>query len=68
MGQNDEECLRKACIFISKLEMLTELCVYNPDRVIDLDGDKKKKKKNDLLDEDQVVEAEEDEFEFLNTS
>jgi hypothetical protein len=46
MGKNDEESLRKSCIFISKLEMLSELCVVNPDRVIDLE-DKKKKKKND---------------------
>jgi len=40
--------------------MLTDLCIYNPKRVIDVDD--KKKKKDDEEDED------EDEFEFLNLS
>lgn len=41
--------------------MLTDLCVYRPNRNIDVD-DKKKKKTDDLDDE----EEDEDEFEFLN--
>jgi len=46
MGKTDKECLKKAMIFIQKLEMLSDLCIDNPSRVIELD-DKKKKKKND---------------------
>ena len=40
--------------------MLTDLCIYNPKRVIDTDDKKKKKGDED--------EEEEDEFEFLNLS
>lgn len=60
IGQTDLGCLKKARTFIDKLEMLTDLCIYRPNRVIDID-DKKKKKTDDDDDED-----EKDEFEFLN--
>lgn len=67
MGKIEKEFLKKAGIFITKIEMISDLCIDNPDRVIDV-VDKKKKKKNDdnfLNDEDA---KEEDEFEFLNVS
>ena len=41
--------------------MLTDLCINRPNRVIDIDD--KKKKSDDLVDED---DGEEDEFEFHN--
>jgi len=41
--------------------MLTDLCIFKPNRVIDIDD--KKQKKND---EDDIEEEGEDEFEFLN--
>ena len=40
--------------------MLTDLCIYRPNRVIDVE--EKKKKKHD----DDDDEEEKDEFEFLN--
>jgi hypothetical protein len=52
--------LKKSRNFIDRLEFLTDLCVFKPNRVIDFD-DKKKKK-----DEDDDEEAAADEFEFLN--
>ena len=57
IGDTAQENLKRARQFIVILEMLTDLCVYNPKRVIETD-DKKKKKDDD--------EDEEDEFEFLN--
>jgi hypothetical protein len=60
IGQTDLSCLKKARFFIDKLEMLTDLCIYRPNRVIDVD--EKKKKKHD----DDDDEEEKDEFEFLN--
>ena len=60
IGQTDLSCLKKARFFIDKLEMLTDLCIYRPNRVIDVD--EKKKKKHD----DEDDEEEKDEFEFLN--
>lgn len=60
MGKTEDDCLKKARNFIDKLEMLTELCIYKPNRVIDTD-DKKKKKH-----EDEDDEGDEDEFAFLN--
>lgn len=56
--------MRNAVIFIQKLEMLQDLCVFKPDRVFDAD-DKKKKPAEDgeeLLDEEENNEK----FEFLN--
>lgn len=50
MGKNEKAELKKASVFVSKLEMLTELCIFNPDRVVDID--EKKKKKDDEDDED----------------
>ena len=43
IGQTDLSCLKKARFFIDKLEMLTDLCIYRPNRVIDVDEKKKKK-------------------------
>jgi hypothetical protein len=60
IGITEKDKLKKSRIFIDKLEMLTDLCVYKPNRVIDFD-DKKKKK-----DEDDEEEQQDDEFEFLN--
>jgi len=45
--------------------MFSDLCVDDPDRVIDID-DKKKEKKNDGEFDDE--EGEDDEFEYINTS
>ena len=63
MGKaDDKKTLKKSRQFITKLEMLTDLSVHNPDRVIDFDD---KKKKSDIDDEDNE-NGEEDEF--LNIS
>jgi hypothetical protein len=61
MGKTGKEDLKKTRYFIDKLEMLTDLCVYKPNRIIDFED--KKKKKDDIEDEE---EEKEDEFEFLN--
>lgn len=62
MGDPGREQLKTARWFIEKLEMLTDLCVWVENRVIDLE---EKKKKNDDEDEEDQKEQE-DEFEFLN--
>jgi hypothetical protein len=64
IGNTDREKLKVARNFIDKLEMLTDLCIYRPNRVIDIDDKKKKKKKDDDLFEDEGEP--EDEYEFLN--
>ena len=46
IGNVEPQCLKKARAFITKLEMLTDLCISRPNRVVDVD-DKKKKKKGD---------------------
>lgn len=43
--------------------MLTDLCIYKPNRVIDLDEQKPKKDDEDHEDDEKAAE---DEFEFLN--
>jgi len=63
MGIEGRDSLKKARLFIDKLEMLTDLCVYRPNRVIDVD-DKKKKKDEDLVADEE--EEGNDAFEFLN--
>ena len=67
LGLTEEDALRNAVIFIQKLEMLQDLCIYKPDRVFDAD-DKKKKPTEDG--EEQAELEEEDnqneKFEFLN--
>jgi hypothetical protein len=50
-GNTEKKNLIKARRFIDGLDMLTDLCIYKPNRVIDID-DKKKKKKSDEDDED----------------
>ena len=57
MGVTENDGLKKSRNFITQLEMLTDLCVFNPDRIVDFDV--KKKKKNDF-------EAEDEEEDFLN--
>jgi len=42
MGCDDTESLKKAKKFIANLELLTELCIDNPERVIDIDDKKAK--------------------------
>ena len=59
---DDRKSLKKSRQFINKLEMLTDLTMFNPDRVIDFD-DKKKKKD---IDEEEEGDGAEDEF--LNIS
>ena len=54
MGKTDQPSLKRARLFIDKIDLLTDLCVYRANRVIDTD-DKKKKK----LNEDEI-EFEED--------
>lgn len=64
MGCDDTESLKKAKKFISNLEMLTELCLDNPDRIVDVKDDKKGK--ND--DDEEKAEASEEDEQFLNVS
>lgn len=64
MGNPEKDYLKKARQFIRKLEMMTELCVYNPERVIDTD-DKKKKEGDEEADEEEA-DNNGDQFEFLN--
>ena len=51
MGVPEDDALTKARQFIDKLEMLTDLCIYRQNRVIDTD-DKKKKHDDDDEEED----------------
>lgn len=60
MGSVEDENLKKSRQFIDNLEMLTDLCIYRPNRVIDTDDKKKKKPEED------DDEGDEDEFAFLN--
>jgi hypothetical protein len=66
MGKTDKASLRKAAIFIQKLETITDLCIDNPDRVIEIDDKKKKKKGDDNFGEED--EDNEDKYGYLNTS
>ena len=54
IGNVEPQCLKKARAFITKLEMLTDLCVARPNRVIDVDD---KNNSNDEGDADCIVEA-----------
>ena len=47
MGKPMSDKLKKALLFIQKLEMLTDLCIDFPNRVIEFDVKKKKKKDDD---------------------
>jgi hypothetical protein len=60
MGKVEDDNLKKSRQFIDNLEMLTDLCIYRPNRVIDTDDKKKKKPEED------DDEGDEDEFAFLN--
>jgi hypothetical protein len=51
IGISDTPSLKKARIFIDNLEMLTDLCIYRPNRVVDYD-EKKKKKSDDQENEE----------------
>jgi len=63
MGNSEDvELLTRARQFIRRLEKITELCVYNPERKLDLDD--KKKKKDD--DDDEGEEGGKEAFEYLN--
>lgn len=62
IGSVDTKNLKKARNFITKIEMLTDLCVHRPNRIIDVEDKKKKKKDDEEENEDN------DEFEFLNLS
>jgi hypothetical protein len=61
MGSPEYEDMKRSRTFIDQLEMLTDLCNFNPDRVVDID---EKKKKDDIEVED--LEDGSDGFEFLN--
>jgi len=63
IGIPEREKLKQARLFIDKLEMLSDLCIYKPNRVIDIDDKKDKKKQDEDIDNDDDAE---DEFEFLN--
>ena len=63
MGMKQKENLKKARIFIDKLNFITDLCVYRQHRVIDIDEGKKKKHDDDLM---EMENEDEDELEFLN--
>jgi hypothetical protein len=58
LGKDDTESLRTANKFMNELTFMTDLCLYNPDRIIDFE----EKKKND----DDAEEEQEEEF--LNVS
>lgn len=60
MGKVEDDNLKKSRQFIDNLEMLTDLCIYRPNRVIDTEDKKKKKPEED------DDEGDEDEFAFLN--
>ena len=60
MGMTDKENLKCARIFIQNLEMLTDLCVYDAERVVDIKDEKKKK------DIEEDLEDNEEEPEFMN--
>ena len=51
MGSADRELMKRSRQFIDKLEFLTDLCVYKPNRVVDFE-EKKKKKDDEEEDED----------------
>ena len=63
LGQSEHSALKTARQFIDRIEMLTDLCIYKPNRVIDLDEQKPKKDDEDHEDDEKAAE---DEFEFLN--
>ena len=52
IGNTEKKNLVKARRFIDGIEMLTDLCVFRPNRIIDID-DKKKKKKTEEEEEDR---------------
>ena len=52
LRQPDEDALVKTMIFINNLEILQDLCIYDPNRVIHTDD----KKKYDLLNTDMLKE------------
>ena len=54
LGQSDEKSLKMARSFIDRLQTMIDLCLYNENRVIEAQDEKKK---------DEPVDAE---FEFLN--
>jgi hypothetical protein len=57
MGITEKKELIKARRFIDGIDMLTDLCIYKPNRVIDTDDKKKKKKteeEEDLDNNDDV--------------
>lgn len=66
MGKDDPASLKKARNFIDKLNFLTDLCIHRPNRVIEIEDDKKKKNQEDEGQENE--EQDEEEFEFLNLS
>jgi hypothetical protein len=37
LGQSEHQALKTARLFIDRVEMLTDLCIYKPNRVIDID-------------------------------
>lgn len=67
MGKTKVEFLKNSRIFMQKLDLLIDLCVYNPKRVIEFDDKKKKKNTDDMVLEGDDEKGD-DEFEFLNLS
>ena len=41
LGKDDTESLRTANKFMNELTFMTDLCLYNPDRIIDFEEKKK---------------------------
>ncbi len=50
LGNSDQASLTKANNFMNQLNFMTDLCIFNPNRVIHFD-DKKKKDDEELKDE-----------------
>lgn len=67
MGIVETTHLTQANIFVRRIEKLTELCIYNPDRKIETD-DKKKNDDDDDAGEDGEGANKEEFAEFLNLS
>ena len=65
MGIVELEQLKQASIFIRRIEKLTELCIYNPDRKIETND---KKKKDDDGDGDEKGDGDKEFDTYLNTS
>ena len=66
MGIVETSQLTEARIFIRRIEKLTELCIFNPDRKIETDDKKKNDEDDEGADEGEGGGNKEDFGEYLN--